>query len=239
MAFSSEVTPKPAATVVLVRNGKAGREVFLTKRPDTMDFLGGFYVFPGGRVDNTDKSEKVRERVIGFDQSDFRPWQEYELNEEWEGERQRGGEPSNPVDLVYPIDFYTAGIRELFEESGVLLMCDKEQKIVSNNIYEEMRSVAHLNPEGFLEGVIENGLYYAAFKLKFIQLFVTPPGSRKRFYTIFFSATLPKGQRAGIETDEVSESFWVSPDVALKKGESGEFPMIFPTILALKSIVES
>lgn len=233
MAFGSEVTPKPAATVVLVRDGKAGREVFLTKRPDTMDFLGGFYVFPGGRVDKSDKSEKARGRVIGFDKSDFQPWQKYEL--EW----QRDGEPNNPADLVIPIDFCTAAIRELFEESGVLLMCDKEQKIVSNNIYEEMRSVAHLNPEEFLRSVIKKGLYFAAFKLKFIQLFITPVGSRKRFYTIFFSATLPKGQRAGIETDEVSESFWVSPDAALKKGESGEFPMIFPTILALKSIVEN
>jgi 8-oxo-dGTP pyrophosphatase MutT (NUDIX family) len=233
MAFGSEVTPKPAATVVLVRDGKVGREVFLTKRPDTMDFLGGFYVFPGGRVDKSDKSEKARERVIGFDQNDFKLWQKYEL--EW----QRDGEPSNSADLVYPIDFCTAAIRELFEESGVLLMCDEEQKIVSNNIYEEMRRSVNLNPDDFLKGVIEKGLYYAAFKLKFVQLFVTPQGSRKRFYTIFFSATLPKGQRAGIETDEVSESFWVSPEAALKKGESGEFPMIFPTILALKSILES
>lgn len=228
MAAGREVIPKPAATVMLIREEKGVLEVFLTKRPDTMDFLGGFYVFPGGRVDGADKMTGTRERVIGFDESDFRPPVKYD-----------GGKSSGRENTVSPVDFYTAGIRELFEESGVLLLCDGDKKIVSGDLYEDMRrSSAHSSPGRFLEQVFEGGLYYAAFSLKFLQLFITPPLSKKRFYTIFFKTTLPEGQRAGIKTDEVSEAFWIPPEEALEKGKSGEFPMIYPTILALRSILE-
>jgi hypothetical protein len=121
----------------------------------------------------------------------------------------------------------------------VLLLCDGDRKLVSGDLYEEMRgSAADLTSKQFIEQVLDRELYYAAFSLKFLQLFITPPLSRKRFYTIFLKTELPEGQRAGIETEEVSESFWVTPKEALDRGESGEFPMIYPTLLALQSIVK-
>lgn len=43
--------PKPASTVVLIDDSL---RVYLTKRPKTMKFLGGYYVFPGGKVDKGD-----------------------------------------------------------------------------------------------------------------------------------------------------------------------------------------
>ncbi|MBN1572152.1 MAG: NUDIX domain-containing protein [Deltaproteobacteria bacterium] len=229
MATGKEVIPRPAATVVLVRSLNGEREVFLTKRPDTMDFLGGFYVFPGGRVDGVDRSREARERVIGFEERDFTPQVKYE----------EVGEILDAGDSVSPVDFYTAGIRELFEESGVLLLCDGKGEIVSGDVYEEMRkSSIDLSSEHFLEQVVDRGFYYAAFSLSFLQLFITPPLAHQRFYTIFFTAILPEGQRAGIETGEVSESFWISPKKALERGESGEFPMIYPTMLALISVLD-
>jgi 8-oxo-dGTP pyrophosphatase MutT (NUDIX family) len=48
------VQPKPAATVVLLRPGRHGLAVLLTRRPRTMRFGGDLYVFPGGRVDDDD-----------------------------------------------------------------------------------------------------------------------------------------------------------------------------------------
>jgi 8-oxo-dGTP pyrophosphatase MutT (NUDIX family) len=48
------VEPRDAATVVLVRDGATGMEVWLLRRVRTMAFAAGAYVFPGGKVDPTD-----------------------------------------------------------------------------------------------------------------------------------------------------------------------------------------
>ena len=54
------VEPRPAATVVLVRpDENGGFEILLTRRPQEMRFLGGFYVFPGGTVHRDDYSPLV------------------------------------------------------------------------------------------------------------------------------------------------------------------------------------
>ena len=48
--------PRPAATVVTVREipGPDGFEVLMVRRNDTVAFMAGAYVFPGGRVDEAD-----------------------------------------------------------------------------------------------------------------------------------------------------------------------------------------
>src|SRR5947207_703105 len=49
------VEPKPAASVLLVRDAPAGApeplEVYMIRRNRGMKFLGGYYAFPGGKVD--------------------------------------------------------------------------------------------------------------------------------------------------------------------------------------------
>src|SRR5579859_7717571 len=44
----------PAATVVLLRDGPTGLETLMLRRNSTLDFAGGMWVFPGGRVDAAD-----------------------------------------------------------------------------------------------------------------------------------------------------------------------------------------
>jgi len=46
-----EVTPVPASTLMLVRDGDAGLEVFMVERHHQIDFATGALVFPGGKVD--------------------------------------------------------------------------------------------------------------------------------------------------------------------------------------------
>ena len=48
------VQPRPAATLVVLRPTRSGFAVLLTRRHRTMRFGGDMYVFPGGRVDETD-----------------------------------------------------------------------------------------------------------------------------------------------------------------------------------------
>ena len=44
----------PAATVVLLRDGPTGVETLMLRRNSTLDFAGGMWVFPGGRLDAAD-----------------------------------------------------------------------------------------------------------------------------------------------------------------------------------------
>ncbi|HET8724845.1 MAG TPA: MBL fold metallo-hydrolase [Anaeromyxobacteraceae bacterium] len=50
---------RPAAAVVLWREGPEGREVFWVRRGEGLRFAGGFHAFPGGRVDEADGSVPV------------------------------------------------------------------------------------------------------------------------------------------------------------------------------------
>ena len=49
--------PQPASTVVLLRpNANTGFDVYLNRRPDHLDTYAGVFVFPGGRVEESDCS---------------------------------------------------------------------------------------------------------------------------------------------------------------------------------------
>ena len=93
--------PRPAATVVVLRGGEGGLEVYLQRRPRTMGFAGGLWVFPGGRVDPSDT--------------------EPAMDASW-----AGPPPSAWADRIgVPVDeargLVVAACRETFEEAGVLL----------------------------------------------------------------------------------------------------------------------
>jgi 8-oxo-dGTP pyrophosphatase MutT (NUDIX family) len=53
-ATSEPVAPRPAATVLLLRDGVAGPEVFMVVRHRQIEFAAGALVFPGGRVEPAD-----------------------------------------------------------------------------------------------------------------------------------------------------------------------------------------
>lgn len=218
MSPKKPVTPKPAATVVLLREGENGPEVFLTRRPETMSFLGGFVVFPGGRVDKIDRSEPVFARITGLNDIPPLPLADY---------------GDVPID---PRSFYPAAIRELFEEAGVLLLEDAAGDPVSMDMVEHFRCLLPVSSKRFYELVTEHDLYLPARRFEFVQLFVTPEFSPQRFYTVFLKAVLPQRQRAGVENREVAESFWISPADALDEKSRGGFKMILPTIMALEAV---
>src|SRR5262249_11739919 len=95
--------PRPASTVVILRDAAAGPEVFMVRRHEGTAFMGGAHVFPGGRVDAADN-----------DGSDA--W----CDGVAEAARQLPG-----VDRAQAVAYHVAAARELFEEAGVLLARDR------------------------------------------------------------------------------------------------------------------
>ena len=94
------VTPRPAATLILVRDASHGLEVLLAKRTHLADFAGGAYVFPGGAVDSADHAPELAALASGID--------------DVEASKRLGVKHGG-------IGYWIAAIRECFEECGVLM----------------------------------------------------------------------------------------------------------------------
>jgi 8-oxo-dGTP pyrophosphatase MutT (NUDIX family) len=202
------VAPRPASTILLLRDSKAAKEVevFMMVRHYEIDFNSGALVFPGGSVDKNDK--EIIERP----------------------ELYTGGEGLDAAALSFRI----AAIRETFEESGILLARLKG----SNTLVDAKRAgeieAAHradLNDRKttFLEILTDNGLLLALDELVPYAHWITPEGMPKRFDTWFFLAAAPPDQLGAHDGRESTDSIWVSPREALEGGESGRFKLPFPT----------
>ena len=105
--------PQPASTVVLARPDDRGAfEIFMNRRPEKMDTYAGIYVFPGGRVEDTDWSEKTLELVTGMSPI--------------EAQHILGGE-SEPARCL---GHWVAAVRELFEEAGIHMFVPQIRRAV-------------------------------------------------------------------------------------------------------------
>ena len=110
--ISPGVIPRPAVSVIPVRDAEAGLEVFVQHRVQTMDFAPGVVVFPGGRIDPVDT-----------DNAPDLPADELEeLYAIWRDSTyvSQADDPRFAVRVVL-----ATGIREVAEETGVLLRPDE------------------------------------------------------------------------------------------------------------------
>ena len=216
-----------AATIVLLRStDPEGFEVFMTRRPRGMDFLGGAYVFPGGSVRDEDCAEGILKRCHGPSPQNARTILRTEL--------------SPDLSLAH----WVAGIRELFEEVGVLLCVAESGAPVDTNQHglRERWSGKRLQlidgSLAFLALLESEGLLCDAASLRYFSHWRTPEEFNTRFDTRFYFAALPAGQQPLSTSEEVAHSLWVAPDEALRLCESGKLPMIFPTFSALRTLAD-
>jgi len=217
--------PKHAATVILLRRGaRTGFEVFLTRRPEGMPFLGGMYCFPGGTVRKEDRSPAMVQRCHGLTPSQAR--------------RILGAYLTPPQAL----GFWVAASRELFEEAGVLLATrvDGERISLDTNTTRSLaeKQASSKRAVSFQSLLESEQLYCDLSRLTYLSHWQTPSRQPIRFDTRFFLATLPEGQSALSSSDEVVHSLWLTPDRALSLCEKKELPMIFPTFASLRTLAD-
>lgn len=218
--------PKQAATVILLRPAAAsGFEVFLTRRPDNMPFLGGMYCYPGGTVRKDDFNPSTLARCTGL-----APRQ---------AQRIVGAHLSPPEAL----GLWIAAVRELFEEVGVLLA--KEESAAALGIdnqraarFSEKHAALVNKSMSFLNLLEGEKLLCDLATLGYFSYWQTPAQFSPRFDTRFFVAALPEGQTPLATSDEVAHSVWLTPDHAMKLFDRGELPMIFPTFAALRTLAD-
>ena len=205
----SDIAPaRPSSTVVVVRAGTDEPELFMVRRHAKSSF-GAAYAFPGGVVDDDDAA--VHEFCSGLST--------IQANKRL-GVKKDG------------LDYFSAAIRELFEESGVLLAN-------VNDLDEDLGAVRDLLNDGsdrWSDFVARNCLQLHCDQLHYFSHWVTPPSQSKRYSTRFFLAELPKGQVAEHCGGELTDSRWITAHDMLEAGRAGAVELHFPTIKTLESI---
>ena len=130
------------------------------------------------------------------------------------------------------LDLYSAAIRELFEESGVLLA---DFDSVDQDL-GQVRDALNEGSQRWADFVVRNELGLRCDSLHYFAHWITPQAMERRYSTRFFLAELPEGQRASHCGGELTASQWVTAHDMLDAGRSGDVELHFPTIKTLESI---
>lgn len=198
--------PRPAATLVLVRDGAAGLEVLLVQRADRGDHNSSAWVFPGGLTDLRDR--EADGHAAGIDDARASAW----------------------LDLpVRGLDFLLAAVRECFEESGLLFT---RSPLPPPEVRERWRGLLQRGERGLADFCAETGVALALDELTYLSHWVTPPNRAKRFDTRFFLARAPQGQQAAHDGSETIDHRWMRPVDALAQRES--MKLLTPTLSTLQ-----
>ena len=218
--------PKLAATVLLLRPAQSGGiEVLLTRRPNEMAFLGGVYCFPGGTVCQEDLSAALLRRCQGLSST---------------AARKIIGSHFIPHAAL---GLWVTGIRELFEEVGVLLAMTQNGTPAwmdrdLNHRLAKKRTALLARDLSFNALLEAENLQCDTTQLAYFSCWQTPSQFKIRFDTRFFLASVPADHPPLMASPEVVESVWLTPDRALQLFDKGTLPMIFPTFASLRTLAD-
>jgi 8-oxo-dGTP pyrophosphatase MutT (NUDIX family) len=211
------VEPKPAATILLVRDAQpSGIEVFVMRRTAKAVFAADMYVYPGGRVDDVDHATELEPYCDGLDDAT--------------ASRRLGVDKGG-------LAYWVAVVRECFEEAGVLLAHRRDGAPVV--VSEADRTAVHDGELSMVELCERDGLVLDLTAIRYIAHWVTPKNEGpRRFDTRFFLVAAPDDQEGVHDDAELVHSMWVRPGDAVGRAEAGELMMMPPTIATLRFVSE-
>jgi 8-oxo-dGTP pyrophosphatase MutT (NUDIX family) len=214
MTDAAPITPRPASTVLLLRDGPGGLEVLMVTRNAASDFASGALVFPGGRVDATDG-----------------------------GAAMLGAARSVPGADAEAMAFRVAAVRETFEEAHMLLARPKgeERLLAAEEVARlERELAARLGRTAHLADAVDTGAIELATDLLVpFAHWITPKGPPKRFDTHFFLAAAPADQVAAHDGHEAVDAVWIAPKKAIADSESRRVTLVFATRMNLDKLARS
>jgi 8-oxo-dGTP pyrophosphatase MutT (NUDIX family) len=214
MSDAAPITPRPASTVLLLRDGSGGIDVLMVTRNVASDFASGALVFPGGRVDAADAEAAVLSRcraVAGADAA--------------------------------AMAFRVAAVRETFEEAHLLLArregADRLLAAGEVDMIEAALTARLGRPPQFADILAAGGIELATDLLVPFAHWITPIGPPKRFDTHFFLAPAPADQVAAHDGREAVDTVWISPQRAIAESEARRVTLVFATRMNLVKLGRS
>ncbi|MGH8891702.1 MAG: NUDIX hydrolase [Actinomycetes bacterium] len=211
------VEPRHAATVVLLRDGAEGPEVYLLRRAGTMAFAAGMHVFPGGSVDPRDG----------------------EVETSWAGPSPAGWGERLGCDETLARALVCAAVRETFEESGVLLAGPSPDEVVAATTSDdwERDRLALLDRSASMAQMLgARALVLRSDLMRPWAHWITPEFEPRRFDTRFFVAAVPQGQLPRDVSSEADRAAWVPVRRSLAEHDAGRMAMLPPTVQALRDL---
>ena len=217
--------PKDATSVILLRDApsQGSIEVLMVRRHARSEFAGDMHVFPGGGVEEADCEEDIAELCAELGPEDA---------------MSIIGKAPSPQRAL---GFFVAGIRETFEETGILLACEASEKSISfkgnkATKFADYRKAMRDDQLSFKEMIAKEGLKLAVDRLTYFAHWITPDILPVRFDTRFFLAPAPPHQNASHDNVEITAHLWITPREALDRSNRGTFPMFPPTIVNLMAL---
>lgn len=197
---------RPASTMLLLRDGSEGMEVFMVVRHHQIDFASGALVFPGGSIDADDHAVAAMPAFFS------------------------GGAGLDAAALAFRV----GAARETFEECGILLAREKgSQQLVSaaqaDKVAASHRAALNEGKRKFSEILAAESLVLALDLLVPYAHWITPVGMPKRFDTHFYLAVAPADQVGAHDGSESVDSIWVRPGAAVEGAKTGKFKLVFAT----------
>jgi 8-oxo-dGTP pyrophosphatase MutT (NUDIX family) len=216
------VAIRRAATVMLIRDAgdSSGIEVFMLRRTMGAAFGPGFYVFPGGRLDDGDSTDDIADYCDDLDDA------------------------TASATLALPsggLSYWIAAVRECFEEAGVLLASTVSGPLSFDDPdtiarFHGYRSLLHDGSLSLAQLCADEGLRLATGSIRYVSHWVTPLGEPRRFDTRILLARAPHGQEPLHDDGETIDSIWLDPTDAIVRADRGEMMMMAPTISSLQFV---
>jgi 8-oxo-dGTP pyrophosphatase MutT (NUDIX family) len=214
--------PSPASTIVLLRAGGSGPpEVLLMQRHARASWLSGAWVFPGGRVDDGDRVPIWGDLSLGA-RAVYEAWPQ--------------------ADPAWLRDHAVAALRELFEETGLLLADTVVDVRQGQDIVRP--GVRHTADERrrLLEGLASFASLCdrRRWRIRLDRLvpfvrWITPESEKRRFDTVFFACE-SEGTSPEMHDDELSAHAWITAADAVERFDRGEMAMAPPTLRTLEDL---
>ena len=209
--MAASPTPIPSATVLILRDGPNGLEVFMVVRHHQIDFASGALVFPGGKVDPGDSL--VRDYCDGGDPDDTKlALQVASIREAFE----------------------ECGVLLARPEGSSALIGAEQLKTLEH--YREPLARSELPIGDFFKA---EKLRLSCDLLQPFAHWITPEMMPKRFDTYFYLAVAPEDHLAIHDGYESVDSVWIRPEDALSGAKDGTYTIIFPTRLNVELLDES
>lgn len=208
MTTTNEVAPaRPAATVLVLRDGPAGLEVFMVVRHHQIDFASGALVFPGGRLEAGDHA--IAAALPGGGDDPLHPFRVAAIREAFE----------------------ECGLLLARTRDGAKLPHDRAEAITAAH-----RAAVNAGTLSFAALLAAEGLLPDIGALARFAHWITPADLPKRFDTQFFLAPAPSGHSGTHDGREAVESIWIRPADALAEAEAGRRTLVFATRLNLQRL---
>ncbi len=221
--------PRPSAAIVPWRKNNNDKiEVYWVRRSPTMRFMGGWYAFPGGGLARSDVALHVGQMPSGASDTSFSD-ADPSTNA---GEIQRLG-----PDLIPGL--VACALRELFEETGLLLLSDSKQPLDEARIGPDRMRLLD-KKISFSDLLTERGWELNAEALEFAGRWLTPPLAPMRFDNRFFLLRWDQeeDQQPSMMGTELDHGEWIEPHRAIERWTRGEVTLAPPILHILKVLGE-